>query len=211
MARDLGKKDLFDSVKSLWDASESTPHLHLDQHKLFTLFSIAFQYLLFMSTKRPGAYILRIENSQLADKLAKKSKDQSTRRFVQSLLLPRKLKYGKSTFYLDFFHFGSWNMTTEIPKEKVQAAIIVKNTSDKPMNAPMAEELEKGEEPLPELPADYYLTSLQDFSPHLLLISYGGDFEGMTKHSFPFIVKEATKTMDGVTLGNGMDWDKFDS
>ena len=93
-SKDLSKEDLYESVKTLVETEEE--HIHLDQQKLFTLFSVAFQYLLFKSTKEPGAYILRIEDSALAEKLAKKSKDPSTRRFVQSLLLPRKLKYQKS-------------------------------------------------------------------------------------------------------------------
>ena len=88
MKRDLNKNDLYESVKALVECESS--HIHLHQHKLFTLFSVAFQYLLYMSTKKPGAYIIRIEDSQLAEKIARKAKDLSSRKFLQTLLLPRK-------------------------------------------------------------------------------------------------------------------------
>ena len=98
---DISKQDLYEGVKTLIEAESN--HIHLTQQKLFTLFSIGFQYLLFQSTKKPGAYIVRVEDGILADKLAKKSKDPSSRKFMQSLLIPRKLKYEKSVFYLDYF------------------------------------------------------------------------------------------------------------
>ena len=131
MSKDISKQDLYEGVKTLIESD--IVHIHLPQQKLFTLFSIGFQFLLFQSTKNPGAYIIRVEDGHLAEKLAKKAKDPSTRKFMQSLLIPRKLKYEKSVFYLDYFHFGSWNLTNDIPKEKIQGAIIVKNTSNKPM------------------------------------------------------------------------------
>jgi len=75
MRTDLPKKLLYDSVKTLLDQQEKNSHIQLDQQKLFTLYSIAFQYLLFTSTKKPGSYIIRIEDSSLAERLAKKSKE----------------------------------------------------------------------------------------------------------------------------------------
>ncbi|MEX1099848.1 MAG: hypothetical protein WEB87_05450, partial [Bacteriovoracaceae bacterium] len=88
--RDLTKEALYEGVKLLVDSDSS--HIHLPQQKLYTLFSIGFQYLLYKSTKEAGHYIIRVEDSYLLDKLQKKSKDQSTRRFMQSLALPRRLK-----------------------------------------------------------------------------------------------------------------------
>lgn len=208
MNNDLSKTDLYAAVKTLVDLDEGPNHLHLTQHKLFTLFSVAFQYLLFRSTKFPGSYIIRIEDSQLADKLARKSKDLSTRRFVQSLLLPRKIKYQKSTFFLDFFHLGSWNMTNEIPKEKLRGAIIVKNTSSKPMNEVMVDE--EGEETVPDLPENYYITSLLELVPKTITIAFEQDFDGVHPVEFEFIQKDSQKTVSGVTLGKDMDWDKFE-
>lgn len=202
----INKQDLYESVKTLVETD--APHIHLNQHKLYTLFSIGFQYLLYQSTKNPGAYVLRIEDSHLAEKIYRKAKDESTRKFLQSLLIPRKLKYGKSMFYLDFFHLGTWNMTKDIPKEKLKGALIVKNTTKRPMN----ELVEAGseEEVLFEgLPENYFLTSLTDFVPRTLTISFEDEFENLEVVRFPFIKKEAEKTVSGVTLSNELDWDKI--
>ena len=207
MRSDLSKQDLYDSVKTLVECE--IPHLHFNQHKLFTLFSIAFQYMLFMSSKKPGAYILRIEDSALADKLAKKSKDPSTRKFMQSLLIPRKLKYGKSMFFLDFFHIGSWNLTKDIKREKIQGAIVVKNTSSRPMD-PMEME-EEEENPMAALPENYYLSMLSEFVPKTIAIAYEHEFDGIETMSFPFIKKEKEKSISGVTIGKDIDWENLDN
>lgn len=208
--RDMPKEKLYQGVKTLVEASENHRHFHLPQQKLFTLFSVAFQYMLFKSTKEAGAYIVRIEDSSLAEKLAKRSKDPSTRRFIQSLLLPRKVKYGKSTFFLDFFHLGSWNLTNEIPKERLKAAIVVKNTSSRPM---MELDLEEGEEaealPGVDLPADYYLTSLIENVPTTIVIALNenfGSYDEVQPIEFDFIPKEEER-VKGVTLAKGLNLD----
>ena len=110
--KDLTKELLYEGVKTLLESNKN--HIHLPQQKLYTLFSLAFQYMLYNSTKDAGAYIIRIEDGQLAEKLARKAKDDVTRKFMQRLMLPRRLKYGNSTFYLDFFHIGSWSTVNEI-------------------------------------------------------------------------------------------------
>lgn len=46
MAIDLDKKHLYESVKQLVETEEH-PHIHLAQQKLYTLYSIAFQYMLY--------------------------------------------------------------------------------------------------------------------------------------------------------------------
>jgi len=220
MANDLDKQTLYESVKTLLEL-EDVPHIHLHQHKLFTLFSLAFQYLLFCATKWPGAYILRIEDSQLAEKLAKKSKDISTRKFIQTLLLPRKLKYHKSVFYLDFFHFRSWNLTNDLPKDKIKGALIVKNTSKKPMiesepldaddaEGELSPEEEAEKQIISEFPPDYYYTSLQEFVPKTLIIAYENDYQNVQQVSFDFIKKDENRTVSGVTISKNMDWDKLD-
>lgn len=89
---DLSKEHLYEGVKQLVEAE--TNKIHLNQPKLYTLMSLGFQYLLYLSTKTPGAYLIRIEESILADKLMKKSKDPSTRKFLAKLLTTRKLNYG---------------------------------------------------------------------------------------------------------------------
>ena len=121
MKDDLARDNLYESVKTLIDhEKDQKGHFHLHQHKLYTLFSIGFNYLLFNSTKEPGTYIIRVEGSILAEKLAKKSKDAASRNFLESLLIPKKLIYKGSTFYLDFFQIGSWNRTKDLPKEKIK-------------------------------------------------------------------------------------------
>ena len=82
--KDLDKSTLYEAVKTL--VEHPAKHIHLDQQKLFTLFSIAFQYILFRSTKHPGHYIIRIEDPSLAEKLARKAKDETTRKFIGRLI-----------------------------------------------------------------------------------------------------------------------------
>jgi hypothetical protein len=198
MSGDLSKSDLYEGVKTLVE-SESK-HINLPQQKLFTLFSIGFQYLLFLSTKKPGAYIIRVEDGILADKLAKKSKDPSTRKFIQSLLIPRKLKYEKSVFYLDYFHYTSWNLTSDIPKDKVQAALVIKNTSSRPMM-----EIDEDEDSiLEQLPPNHFLTTLTDFVPKVITIAIEDKIETAIDISFPFIKKEKERTVSGVTINEDL-------
>ncbi len=203
---DIPKADLYEGVKSLIETEAK--HIHLTQQKLFTLFSLGFQYLLFQSTKKPGAYIIRVEDGLLADKLAKKSKDPSTRKFMQSLLIPRKLKYEKSFFYLDYFHYGSWNMTNEIPHEKIQGALIVKNTSNRPMTELHQEE--DDQDLIHQFPPDHFQTSLMNFVPKTITIAFEETYGGTTPITFPFIKKEKEKTVSGVTLSDDLEWDDAD-
>ena len=204
-SKDLTKEDLYTSVKTLVETEAK--HIHLGQQKLFTLYSIAFQYFLFQSIKSPGAYLIRIEDSELAQKLSRRSKDSSTRRFMQSLLLPRKLKYQNSTFYLDFFHIGSWALTADIPREKIKGAVIVKNTSSQPMTEL---EEENGEaDPTADLPPDYFLTSLTEFVPKTITVAYNWKNENnlpLEKINFPFIKQEREKVA-GLTISKEIDLD----
>lgn len=206
--KDLSKEDLYSSVKTLVECEQR--HIHLPQPKLFTLFSIAFQYMLFRSTKAPGSYIIRIEDSVLAEKLAKKSKDSSTRRFIQSLLLPRKLKYSGSTFYLDFFHIGSWSLTSDIPCDKIKGAIIIKNTSSKPMTEIDLED-EEDNSMQSNLPKDYFIESLAEFVPKTITIAFDWQSERLELHpiEFPFIKKEK-EHVAGLTLAKELDTDQFE-
>ncbi len=204
MSGDLTKQDLYEGVKTLIETD--AVHIHLPQQKLFTLFSVGFQYMLFESTRNPGAYVIRVEDGYLAEKLAKKSKDPSTRKFMQSLLMPRKLKYEKSFFYLDYFHLGSWNMTSEISREKIKAALIVKNTSNKPM---VEIDLEEGADSsaADSIKNQEYLKALMSFVPKTISIAFEEKFEGTTPVNFSFIKKEKEKTVSGVTINSDFDWD----
>ena len=205
MSSDLGKQELYEGVKTLIETD--AVHVHLPQQKLFTLFSVGFQYLLFQSTRKPGAYIIRVEDGHLAEKLAKKSKDPSTRKFMQSLLIPRKLKYDKSVFYLDYFHLGSWNLTTEIPKDKIQAALIVKNTSTRPLFEMEPEEAEENPA-LDAIKNGHYRTILMENAPRTITIAFEENFENTVQVNFPFIKKEKEKTISGVTIHDDVEWDE---
>lgn len=207
MSSDLSKQDLYEGVKTLIETD--AVHVHLPQQKLFTLFSIGFQYMLFQSTRKPGAYIIRVEDGHLAEKLAKKAKDPSTRKFMQSLLIPRKLKYEKSVFYLDYFHLGSWNLTSDIPKEKIQAALVVKNTSSKPLfELEVSEEEDSSSKAIIDTIKNHdYLKILMEFVPKTITIAFEESFEGTTPIHFPFIKKEKERTVSGVTINDDVDWD----
>ena len=209
MIGDLEKKPLYESVKQLVENDEYKL-IHLPQQKLYTLYSIAFQYMLYRSTKEPGAYVIRIEDSHLADKLAKRSKDPSTRRFLQSLLLPRKLKFERSTFFLDFFHMGSWNLTNEIPKGKIKGAIVIKNTSSKPMeDTPLLDEEDPEVNLSPEFPENFYLISLLNLSPKTITIAFDVNFPDLHKVEFPFIQNEGEKALKGVVIADDVIIDKL--
>lgn len=203
MSSDLSKAELYEGVKTLVESPHQ--HIHLNQQKLFTLFSLGFQYLLFQSTKKPGAYILRVEDAVLADKLAKKAKDPSTRKFMQSLLIPRKMKFDKSIFFLDYFNVTSWNLTSDIPKEKIQGALIVKNTQAKLMNE--FDPDDQDQEVITTLSKDYFLNTLLENSPKTITIAFEETFEQLTPVTFPFIKKEKEKTLQGVTITEELDWE----
>ena len=210
MKDDLSKDHLYESVKQIIDIeTKSKIHLHLNQHKLYTLFSIAFNYILFNSTKNPGTYIIRVDGPILAEKLAKKAKDHASRKFMESLLIPKKLIYKGSTFYLDFFQIGSWNRTKDLNKEKIKGALIVKNTAKKPLEG-KSDTTEVEDEVTPsipedsinDLPKDFYISSLTEFVPKVLLVAYEEEFEDFEKVSFPFIKKEKEPLLKGVTIAS---------
>ena len=210
MKDDLSKDHLYESVKQIIDIEKkSKTHLHLYQHKLYTLFSIAFNYFLFNSTKNPGTYIIRVDGPILAEKLAKKAKDHASRKFMESLLIPKKLIYKGSTFYLDFFQIGSWNRTKDLNKEKIKGALIIKNTARKPLEEKLEANQEEGEviEPTTEqgvndLPKDFYISSLKEFVPKVLLVAYEEEYEDFEKISFPFIKKEKEPLLKGVKIAS---------
>ncbi len=204
MKSDLTKTELYEGVKTLVESPEEK--IHLPQAKLFTLFSIAFQYLLFQSTKNPGAYIIRVEDGVLADKLAKKSKDPSTRKFLFSLLIPRKLKYEKSVFYLDYFVPTSWNLTNELPKDKIKGVVIVKNTSKKTMI-----EIDLNDEhatTMHELSNELYYKNFLDYPTKTIIIAFEDKYENFHEINFPFIKKEKERSVSGVTINEDLEFDE---
>lgn len=202
--RNLDREELYLGVKTLIESEHS--HVHLYQHKLFTLFSIAFQHLLYLSTKQKGFYLVRIEDGPLAEKLSHKAKDETTRKFMQRLLISRKLKYGESTFFLDYFHIGSWSLVSDLPREQILGAMIVKNTIDCPLreNDLLLEFGVDGSTESP-FPADYYYTSLREFIPRTTVIAYGETFAGNMKLAIPFVKDNEEKVVNGVSLAEDLD------
>ncbi|MAX65853.1 MAG: hypothetical protein QF441_01525 [Bacteriovoracaceae bacterium] len=207
--RDLTKEVMYEGVKTLVEAEAD--HIHLPQQKLYTLFSLAFNYLLFMSSKKPGHYIIRVEDSYLLEKLMRKSKDQTSRKFLQKLSLPRKFKYGNAIFHLDFFNLSTWANTNEIPKEKIQAALIVKNAHKSPIGHDFSDiEDEAVLETLKSLPANYYLSSLQEFVPKTIAIAFEEEFDKSQKIKFPFIKEDdSQKTVKGVSIASDINIDEI--
>jgi hypothetical protein len=97
-------------------------------------------------------------------------------------------------------------MTNEIPKDKIKAALIVKNTSSKPM---MEIDLEEGEEStvIDTIKNGAYLKTLMEFVPRTITIAFEETFEGTSPVTFPFIKKEKEKTVSGVTIHSDIEWD----
>jgi hypothetical protein len=197
--KDLDKSTLYEAVKTLVECPAK--HIHLDQQKLFTLFSIAFQYILFRSTKHPGHYIIRIEDSMLAEKLARKAKDETTRKFMGRLMIPRRLAYGNSTFHLDYFPLATWGVTKDLPKEKIQGAIIVKNTSHNPLiDETDFRHVNEDDQAIQLFGKNYFLNTLMDISPTTITIAFDEEFEGLEAVQFDFIEEKSERYVDGVKI-----------
>lgn len=205
--KDLDKSTLYEAVKTLVESPAK--HIHLDQQKLFTLFSIAFQYILFRSTKNPGHYIIRIEDSMLAEKLARKAKDETTRKFMNRLLIPRRLAYGNSTFHLDYFPLATWGVTKDLPKEKIQGAIIVKNTSHNPLiDESDFRHVTDDQQAISLFGKDYYLNTLMEISPTTITIAFEEVFEGLEPIQFSFIEERSERMVDGVMISEDVHFEE---
>lgn len=205
--KDLDKSTLYEAVKTL--VENPAKHIHLDQQKLFTLFSIAFQYILFRSTKHPGHYIIRIEDSMLAEKLARKAKDETTRKFLERLLIPRRLTYGNSTFHLDYFPLATWGVTKDLPKEKIQGAIIVKNTSHNPLiDESDFRHVTLDDQAVELFGKHYYLNSLMDIAPRTITIAFEEEFEGTESIRFNFIEEQTDRIIDGVRISHDVQFEE---
>lgn len=205
--KDLDKSTLYEAVKTLVESPAK--HIHLDQQKLFTLFSIAFQFILFRSTKNPGHYIIRIEDSMLAEKLARKAKDETTRKFMNRLLIPRRLAYGNSTFHLDYFPLATWGVTKDLPKEKIQGAIIVKNTSHNPLiDESDFRHVTDDQQAISLFGKDYYLNTLMEISPTTITIAFEEVFEGLEPVQFDFIEERSERMVDGVMISEDVHFEE---
>jgi hypothetical protein len=204
--KDIDKLNLYEAVKTLVESPHK--HIHLNQQKLFTLFSIAFQYILFNSTKNPGHYIIRIEDSLLAEKLVRKAKDETTRKFMNRLLIPRRLSYGNSTFHLDYFPLATWGVTKDLPHEKIQGAIIVKNTSHNPLiDESDFRNIETEDQAIQLFGKNYYLTSLMGIAPTTITIAFNEVYEELETIIFDFIEEKSERAIDGVILSDDIQFD----
>lgn len=204
--KDLDKSTLYEAVKTLVETPSQ--HVHLNQQKLFTLFSVAFQYILFRSTKHPGHYIIRIEDSMLAEKLARKAKDETTRKFMNRLLVPRRLAYGNSTFHMDYFPLATWGVTKDLPKEKIQGAIIVKNTSHNPLiDESDFRHVPEDDQAIQLFGKNYYLTTLMDICPRTITIAFDEEFEGLDTIQFDFIEEKSERMVDGVMISEDVQFE----
>ncbi len=204
--KDLDKSTLYEAVKTLVETPSQ--HIHLNQQKLFTLFSIAFQYILFRSTKHPGHYIIRIEDSMLAEKLLRKAKDETTRKFMNRLMVPRRLTYGNSTFHLDYFPLATWGVTKDLPKEKIQGAIIVKNTSHNPLiDESDFRHVNEDDQAVQLFGKNYYLNTLMDICPTTITIAFDEEFEGLEQVQFDFI-EEKSGYVDGVKISEDVTFEE---
>ncbi len=205
--KDLSKEELYEGVKLIIE-SESN-HIHLCQQKLYTLFSVAFNYLLFESGRNPGHYIIRVEDNYLLEKLAKNSKDLTTRKFLQKLNLPRRLKYQDSMFHLDFFNFTTWSNTNDLPKNKIKGALVVKNANKSVIQD--THEDEEVQAVLDSMPKDYYLKSLTEFVPNIVSIAFEEDYENFEKVKFPFIKEDShLKPLKGVQIAGDVNFDDLE-
>ncbi len=207
--KDLSKELMYEGVKSLVELE--TPHIHLTQQKLYTLYSLAFNYFLYQSSKEPGHYIIRIEDSYLLEKLIRKAKDSASRKFLQKMSLPRKLTYGKSMFHIDFFNFSTWSNTNELPKEKIKGALIVKNATKSPIGHDFTDD-EEIQATLKALPPHYYLYSLKEFVPKTITIAFEEEYEGLKPLKFNFIKDDEERNgLKGVSIAKDINWDDLDS
>jgi hypothetical protein len=207
---DLSKEHLYEGVKLLVETE--TNKIHLNQPKLYTLMSLGFQYLLYLSTKNPGAYLIRLEDSLLADKLMKKSKDPSTRKFLAKLLTTRKLNYGQSSFYLDYFHPQSWQVTQTVASAKWKASLVVKGTSNKTFidlpeydaDATSEHVMEKtAEAVLNPFDENVYLAPLCALPIKTLWIAFDNSTPPeFTEIKFPFIPDKEEPMLGGVTVAS---------
>lgn len=206
--KNLPKDVMYEGVKTLLEAEAD--HIHLTQQKLYTLYSLAFNYFLYKSGHEAGHYIIRIEDSYLLEKLIRKAKDDTSRKFLQKMALPRKLKYGNSVFHIDFFNFSTWANTNEIPKEKLKGALIVKNANKSPIGHDFSDD-EDYQETLKALPPNYFFTSLQSIVPTTIIIAFDEKFENVTEVKFPFIKEESnSKLTKGVSIASDVKIDDID-
>lgn len=145
----------------------------------------------------------------LAEKLARKAKDETTRKFMNRLLIPRRLAYGNSTFHLDYFPLATWGVTKDLPKEKIQGAIIVKNTSHNPLiDESDFRHVTDDQQAISLFGKDYYLNTLMEISPTTITIAFEEVFEGLEPIQFSFIEERSERMVDGVMISEDVHFEE---
>lgn len=145
----------------------------------------------------------------LAEKLARKAKDETTRKFLSRMMVPRRLAYGNSTFHIDYFPLATWGVTKDLPKEKIQGAIIVKNTSHNPLiDESDFRNITEDEQAVQLFGKHYYLSSLMDIAPTTITIAFDEEFEGLQRINFDFIEEKSERFVDGVKISGDVQIDE---
>lgn len=145
----------------------------------------------------------------LAEKLARKAKDETTRKFIGRLLVPRRLAYGNSTFHLDYFPLATWGVTKDLPKEKIQGAIIVKNTSHNPLiDESDFRHINEDDQAVQLFGKDYYLNTLKEISPRTIMIAFDEKYEGLETIQFDFIEEKQERMVDGVKISEDVQFEE---
>ena len=115
------------------------------------------------------------------------------------MTLPRRIKIKDSFIHLDFFALPTWAKTSELPKEKILGALIVKNAYQKPISFDTDDEQMIAL--LNSLPKDYPITTLSDFVPKTLVISLEENIEGFFPQRFDCIKEDSNERLaSGVSL-----------
>lgn len=194
---DLKKETMYEGVGLLLDCPH--PHMHLDQQKLYTLFTLAMQYFMYLSSKEKGHYIIRLEDSYLLEKLQRRSKNDIVRKMLHKLALPRRLKYGESVFHLDFFNVSTWSSTNELPREKIKGALVVKNSQSAPLSFGVEDEADAAI--IAALPKNHFHSCLVDWIPRSIIIAFDEDYDQTQKLRFPFIKETPRENIaEGVNI-----------
>ena len=101
----------------------------------------------------------------------------------------------------------------DIPKDKIKAALIIKNASKKPIgfNFDDSEEDEQLKAIINNLPKNYYLESLKEIVPKTITIAFDEEIDGVTKIEFPFIKEEPReKLARGVSIASDVNFDDLE-
>jgi hypothetical protein len=100
-------------------------------------------------------------------------------------------------------------MTKDIPKEKIQGAIIVKNTSHNPLiDETDFRHVNEDDQAVNLFGKHYYLSTLMDIAPRTITIAFNEEFEGLEPIEFGFIEESSERTIDGVRISENIQFEE---